>query len=49
MAPTIDSQYKDLLNPLKDPEKAFAVNISELLFAFVSDVRFFTRLFKSCM
>lgn len=41
-APTIESQYKALLNPLKDPEKAFSVNISELLLAFVYEVRFYT-------
>ncbi|GFQ71847.1 condensin-2 complex subunit H2 [Trichonephila clavata] len=35
MAGTIETQYKELLNPIKDPEQSFAINIAELLQSYV--------------
>lgn len=34
----VESQYKDLLNPVKDLEKAMSINISELMCAYMQEV-----------
>lgn len=38
MAPTVESQYKELLNPVKDPQKSFEINIADLLQDYISNV-----------
>ncbi|GFU04897.1 condensin-2 complex subunit H2 [Nephila pilipes] len=35
MASSLETHYKDLLNPIKDPEQSFTINLSELLQRYV--------------
>lgn len=36
--PIVDAQYRELLNPVKDPEKSFQINISQLLQNFLDEL-----------
>ncbi|GFW82813.1 hypothetical protein TNCV_3493831 [Trichonephila clavipes] len=44
MTGTVETQYKELLNPIKDPEQSFAIDISKLLNSYVKGVEYLHNL-----